>query len=673
MKDMVVFKKLSLIMLVVLLPVMLWMSTQASISGDEFLHRDQAEAVVDFFLSSGANQKALDTPVTNLKHYGQSYDNLASFIARIFSIEDIFLLRHLMSAFAGWLVILFAFLMATKTGGWGTAFFTMVIFSISASFIGHSLNNLKDIPFALGYMAGIYAIYNLMCQWPYFKLKTAWLMVAAIAFSISIRPPGIILIAYLGLAIFILAIKSYHKKELFIKAIVVLFSKSFLIMAAGYFAGLLLWPYALQNPFKNPFISHQIMEAYPVTIRQLLMGNMIWSDMLPDYYLPWMMLISVPLLLLLGLLMFIVFQRFKYNPKAVAILLFSILFPVIFILFRQSNVYGGWRHILFIYPPLSIIAGFGLHAFYQFLRIKANKILWVPTVLFVGVLIAEPLGFMIRNHPFHYLYFNPVAGGYKGAYAKYEADYYFNTIHPAAEWLNNYILQTGEENIKVISNFEAAWHFRKNKQVSSVLQSSWYNRANYDWDYAVFSATYVHAHTLTNGLWPPPGTIHTINVENLPVAAVVKRISKDDFRGWEALKRHQLIEAKEFLASSVAVDSSNEGAWLNYSRTLYQLGDYEDALLKVNKALKINPLFEPALLEKARGQLQLGTPEEALSTLDFLLKNNVKYLPAWELKATILAQAGKKAEAVHCLKKALAIQPAYKPAHDKLLELTEKY
>lgn len=498
-------------------------------------------------------------------------------------------------------------------------------------------------------------------------------MVAAIAFSISIRPPGIILIAYLGLAIFILAIKSYHKKDLSIKTIVVLFSKSFLIMAAGYFAGLLLWPYALQNPLKNPFISHQMMEAYPVTIRQLFMGELIWSDMLPWYYLPWMMLISVPLILLLGLLMFIIFQRFKHNPKAVATLLFSILFPVIFIVFRQSNVYGGWRHILFIYPPLSIIAGFGLHALYQFLGTKANKILWVPAVLLVSFLIAEPLGFMIRNHPFHYLYFNSVAGGYKGAYAKYEADYYFNTIHPAAEWLNNYIAQTKEEKVKVISNFDAAWHFRKNKQVSSVQQSSWYNRANYDWDYAVFSATYIHANTLTNGLWPPPGTIHTIKVENMPVAVVIKRISKADFWGWEKLKQQQFNEAKDIFATSVAIDSLNEGAWLNYSRTLYQLGNYEDALLKVNKALVIHPLFEPALLEKARCKLQLGTPDEALLTLDFLLKNNIKYLPAWELKATILAKAGKKAEAIQCLKKALAIQPAYKPAYDKLLELTEKY
>ena len=464
----VVFKKISIALLVILLPMMLWMSTQASISGDEFLHRDQAEAVVDYFLTSGANQKALDTPVTNLKHYGQSCDNLASLIARVFKIENIFLLRHLMSAMAGWLVVLFAVLMAKKTGGWTTALFTIIILAVSARFMGHSLNNLKDIPFALGYMAGLYSIYNWISQWPRPQFKTAWLMVAAIAFSISIRPPGLILIAYLGLAVTGTAVVSFRRKELNGESIMILMSKTLLVMMAGYFAGLLFWPYALQNPLMNPIVSHQMMEAYPVTIRQLFMGEMIWSDMLPWYYLPWMMLISVPMILITGLLSLLSLYRFKQSQKAVVVLLFSILFPLIYIVLKQSNVYGGWRHILFIYPPLAIMAGYGLHFLYNIICNSTIKAVKVFIVVFIILIIAEPVAFMIRNHPFHYLYFNPLTGGYKGAFTKYEGDYYFNTIQPAAKWLNNHIEETTAQKVKIISNFEAAWHFRHNKLISSV-------------------------------------------------------------------------------------------------------------------------------------------------------------------------------------------------------------
>lgn len=671
MQNNTTFKSLSIGLLVIILPVLLWMATQASISGDEFLHQDHAEMVVDYFFTFGGDQSALHTPITNLKHYGQGYDNLASLIARVFNIEDIFLLRHLMSTMAGWLIFLVAFLLARKIGNYETAFFTILILAASPGFIGHALNNLKDIPFALGYIAGIYFISNWISQWPRIKLKTAFGLIAAIAFSISIRPPGLILIAFLGLAVSLLAINSYCKKENSIKTIIILLSTTALIMMAGYFAGLLFWPFALQNPLVNPIISHTMMEAYPVTIRQLFMGKLIWSDMLPWYYLLWMMIISIPLLILAGLVSFAGLYRFKQSPKAIGLLLFSIVFPLIYIIAKESNVYGGWRHILFIYPPMAILAAYGITQLYTQIKSRFKKAAIRILALFFVLMMTEPFAFMIRNHPFHYLYFNPIVGGYQGAFGKYEADYYFNTIDPAARWLNKYISQNNEKQVKVVSNFESGWHFRHNSEVASVSQTGYYNRNHLDWDYGIFSATYFQSGTFNNGVWPPPGTIHTIEVDGKPVCVVVKRISKLEYHGWEALKAKRFEKAEELLAASVKLDSMSEGAWLDYGRVCYQLSNYNSAIEKLNKSLAIHPSFEPALLEKARCNIKQDKTLDALLLINKLLDINVKYLPAYVLKAEILINLNKKEEAAGALKKALTIQPSYRPAREKLLELKE--
>lgn len=662
------FKRCALGLLTILLPLMLWMATQASISGDEFLHRNQAEAVVDFFFSMGTDQKALDTPVTNLKHYGQSFDNLASLIARIFEIDNIFLLRHLMSALAGWLIIGLSALFAKKMGGWPTAFFVILLLAISPRFLGHSLNNLKDIPFALGYLAGLYFIHNLVTQWPCFRQKTIWWLIGAIAFTISIRPPGLILPAYLGLAVIIMASVSLYKKEITISSLSVVLSTTLLIMLAGYFAGLLFWPYALMDPISHPFVSHRMMEAYPVTIRQLFMGEMVWSDRLPWFYLLWMMLISVPLTVWIGFILFLFLYRFTKSQKTIPLLLFAILFPLLFITVKQSNIYGGWRHILFVYPVLIILSGFGFSLLFN--RLK-HKWIQITTILFVTVTLIEPTLFMVRNHPFYYLYFNPLTGGYRGAFANYEADYYFNTIDPAARWLIQHLKQTGEADVTIASNFETGWHFRHNNQVESVRQIPWYSRDQHDWDYGIFSATYLHAHTLTPSLWPPQGTIHVVSVDNLPVCVVIKRTDKNDFLGWQALKDGSYANAIGYLKTALAANNKNEGAWLNLGRAFYQQEAFGNAISSLDEALIIHPLFEPAMLEKARCYVKLRQPEEAMNRISELLNCNIKYQPAWLLRSELEAAAGNRAAAIQTLREALIINPSFSEVRNKLLELTK--
>ena len=117
---------------------------------------DHSVAVFDYFASRGNDLSALNTPETNLRYYGQSYDNLTTFLIKTLGIEEVYDFRHLMSSLAGWAVILITAFFAVWLSGFEAGILVMLLFAVSPTFMGHAMNNLKDIPFSLAYISGIF-------------------------------------------------------------------------------------------------------------------------------------------------------------------------------------------------------------------------------------------------------------------------------------------------------------------------------------------------------------------------------------------------------------------------------------------------------------------------------------------------------------------------------------
>jgi hypothetical protein len=104
------------------------------------------------------------------------------------------------------------------------------------------------------------------------------------------------------------------------------------ILLIGYFAGLLFWPFALQNVFQHPLESLGVMEHYKVSIRQIFEGEWLWSTQLPWYYLPKWLLISTPEFLFFGFGIFLlIFLRKLINQDG------KQLFFELFLLFTFSS------------------------------------------------------------------------------------------------------------------------------------------------------------------------------------------------------------------------------------------------------------------------------------------------------------------------------------------------
>jgi hypothetical protein len=654
-----------------LLVLMLILSRNAGISCDEVLHYGQSVAVYDYFATHGEDQSAINTPETHLKYYGQSYDNIVTILSRWFNIDDVYSFRHYMSSLAGWLTIFLTALFAVWLSGYRTGLIVLLLFAVSPTFMGHAQNNLKDIPFALAYISAIFFSLKILFSVKKIFYSDVLFLTLSIAFSISIRSGGLILICYLFLFLFASVIYNRFRTNHFDFRIesyrlVILI----LISAAAFIIGILLWPFALQAPVRNVLESYKVMAHFPSTFRQIFEGQMVWSDLMPWYYLPKSMAITIPLIVFAGLLAFLFLSKqiVKSGKLLVyCLVIFTVLFPVIFVLFERSNLYSSWRQFLFVYPAIVLIAAAGFNCIFDKLKTKILK--WsLPVVLLV--LSIHPAGFMFRNPHYYYLYYNQLVGGLKGAYGNYETDYYYTGQTEASEWLIEHFKEENIDTATVMATFSVDWQFRNNPGITTGYIRNEERSLN-DWDFAIISNRYIQPVKLKNKLWPPENAIHIIYAEGIPICAVLDRKTREDYEGYKALQMGKNVEAIKYFEEALKVDDKDEMIFYNFARALYNDGRYQKADSVLKAGLKINPDFEPILM-------YLGNiaafRKDSLNALDYyerVIRVNRKYFQAY-VESAKLVYENDVDKARGLLRECLRINPKFKPAITGLADTYRK-
>ena len=377
------------VLIVVMLFALTRMSVDAGNSGDEDPYQiPQGRNIVNWFKTNGVDSSAIT--FFNLRYYGSSPDVIAEYWNQAFKIENISKTRHIFNALYGWIAILFAGLLAYLIGGWRAGVITIVLLFCSPRFIGHSFNNTKDIPFAAGIMASIYFMALFFKQFPKVKIYTFFFLIFFIAFSISARIGGILLYGYFGLFGLVYLIMDYwqNKKSLkpkvlnskklkqdgLYKKFIRLFLYGLGVVIVSYFIGLLLWPFALQSPIKNPMEAFMEMSKFSISIRQVFEGSLLWSDLLPEHYTLKFIYMTVPIAVFIALIPFFIFiWKDKKNYLYYFIVLFAFVFPIFWIFFSSAIVYHGWRHTLFAYPPMVVAAGLGFNLAIEWVTQKVIK------------------------------------------------------------------------------------------------------------------------------------------------------------------------------------------------------------------------------------------------------------------------------------------------------------
>lgn len=646
-----------------LLVLMLLTSSDAGISCDEVLHYDHSVAVYNFFATHGEDKAAVNTPVTHLKYYGQSYDNLVTILTKWFDIENVYGFRNIMSSIAGWLAILVTALFAVWLVGYRAGIIVILLFAVSPAFIGHSQNNLKDIPFALGYILSTYFICRFIFSGGKIPFTNLLFLTAGIAFTISIRAGGLLLICYLFFFFFLFALYRFlinNKIELseIRKKLIWIIT----ISIASWFLGILLWPYALQSPVRNVLESYRIMTHFPGTFRQIFEGKVEWSDFMPWYYLLKSMSVTIPLIVIAGFIFFFIFlKKILKDRKAIfyIFLLFTFFFPVVFVIYEKSNLYSSWRQFLFLYPSIILIAATGFSMLFDYFR----KVKFIDLTIFLFILLISyhPVKFMVLNHRYAYIYYNQLVGGLKGAYGNYETDYYYVSQTEASEWLQDYIKDKKDlGNIKIKATYSVSWLFRNSPEIKTSY-FRYEERSLSDWDYAIVVNRYIPPFQLNNNIWPPGNAIHIVYADKIPLCAVLERRCKDDLNGYIAINEGRNEDAIKYLKKALQVDNMDEMIFYNFATALYNSGKYEEADSALKAGLRINPDFQPILMYLGNIAMSQNRPDDAVKYYEKVIKADRKYFEAYVNMAGLLVKKDLK-KARDLLRTCLTMNPTFKPA-----------
>lgn len=617
--------------------VLILLAPRSAVNVDEQLHYPHAKKVVNWYFSGGQDQSCLDTPHTNLKYYGQSVDNLTALINRIFHVKEEYLTRHYTGAFFFWLLLLVSGLLTYRiTMSWRAAVICVLSLVFMPRLSGQAFGNLKDIPFAVGYISGLAGMILFLQELPRPRWRTTVWLGLAIAFTISVRAGGYVLLAYFGPGLLVyLGFFFAERKKLIAsgKQSARLVMQVIVVGLIAWFGGILFWPFALQNIFIHPLESLGMMEHYQVSIRQIFEGRMLWSTEMPWHYLPRWIIISTPLIVLTGMLLFLLFffQRLAGKSRTSllflkAVILFAIAFPVFYVIAIGSNLYSGVRQMLFIFPPMALLSASAID---EMIRKAEKKHKITANLLLVALLLllALPLPHQIKTFPADYIYFNVLTGGNKNAWSRYEYDYYFHGVKKPVEEL---IELAGSEKITVAMNSNLSHYFDRHPNITWQY-TRFQERSSANWDYAVFGINYLHPAVLKNNRWKPEGIIKTYYHKGNPVAVLLKRKDKNDFYGISEIKNGNLQKGIQLLEQTIRQDTNNVWLYVHLAGAKLDTGDAEGFQRVLDEGKKIQSGYEPLLLLEASRYFEEKNYTASQNKLETLLKINSRYLPARKL------------------------------------------
>lgn len=676
-KENTIFRILFVLSLVLLFFIMPILSYDSGISGDEDKHVDQAKKVFSYFETHGKDTSYLKSPYGPFYAYNITFDVFLDVLIKKFKIEKVYEFRHVVNSLTGFITILICGLIVAYIAGWRAGLLSIFLLFFSPRFLGHSFNNPKDVPFAMSYVFTIYFILKFINSFPKLSIKYSILIAIGIGLALNIRIGGLLLIAYLFLFVALkvindLKLKIFNKKNwIYLGKILALL---ILISAAGYTLGFIFWPYGLEAPLKNPFLSLKNMTNFTISIRQAFEGEFIWSDNVPWYYTIKYILISSPIAVLLGVLisfLTIVPLVKKYGWINIFIIFFSFIFPLAYIIYKKSNVYGGWRHMIFAYIFMIVAASLSLnHLIYIF----KNKYLKYSVFALLLLLLLNPIIHTFKSHPLQYIYFNQLVGGTKGAFGNYEMDYYYPSLKVGAEWLDKNILEKDtSSNIIVATNHgELVSYYLRNQEKAKVTYVRYYDRGNSNWDYAIIANSYINPYQQKHGFWPPENTIHTIDVDGVPVCAILKREQKFDYLGYQKLRQKNYFGAIADYKQAIQKEKINEAAYLNLTTAYMYVRRYDLARQTINQLLEIYPKYDKALNLLGLTYFNERNYEEAYKVFTSITEINPKFFSAYHNLGLVFMRMNKGEEAIKYFQQTIKIRNNYKPSYLAIAQILKQ-
>lgn len=631
-----------------------FLSFDYGITWDEYEDIGYFNEVLAYFTSFGEDKRCLDVAGTlpghevktalipHLVNYGPLVNLSSAFAYKFLSPFGLYETRHLVVSLFTCIGLMFTGLLAKRIGNWQTAVMAFLFILLTPTIFGHGMNNQKDIPFMSFYVVSLYYILKFMEEMPA-PTRATWVKLGiSMGLLMSIRVGGLLVFAYLLLFAGIQFLWNvYRKNHSFdLKNISLYIGKLIKPLLLAYVVGIIFWPAALQDPLKHPFEALKNFEKFSlVHIYEIFEGKKYYMKDFPWYYAPKSMLITIPLFILAGYLISLIISAIRFNKIKVwhiGLLLFATAFPLTYIIYKQSALYSSWRHLLFIYPTVVVMAAMGWQNIMHLVKPAALR--WVPLLVLIG-LVTKVGAWMVKNHPYQYVYYNETVGGINGAYGYYETDYWCQSPRAAMEWLLEHEnLKNTKKRVYVGSNNEShSMSYYAEKQTDSIT-IVWTRDFEWDekyWEYGIFTSRTLSNLQMKNGYFPIKGTIHKIMVDDVPLAIIVKRQNYDFHEAHKLKNKNLLDSAYTLYQKAAAFDPLNEGPYREMGYIKMVQSSFREAVPLLNKAIQLCPENYYAYTYLGYLYQQMGLRDSAEYSFTKAIEYKENMSNSWEGLGTI--------------------------------------
>jgi hypothetical protein len=412
---------------------------------DDYTHSQYGALLVSLYQSNFVDQRALS--FVNLYMYGGGFDIITTLAAKILPF-DFLETRRLVGAAVGLVGLFATWRLGRRLGGPLAGLLGLLLLAATPLYYGHMFINAKDGPFAAVMAIALLALVRAFEEYPRATPPTIALCGIGVGLAIGARVLGGFAIANALLPLpFIVAARSRAT------GLKIALSEcgSFLLpfIPAAILAYLLMglvWPWSVVSPL-NPFRAVEYFSNFfEKPWRELFDGQLIPVIDMPRSYVPTLLAVQLPeLMLALGLCgtagaIFAIASKADHSTAAAgrrAALLatvLAVLLPVLVTVATRPAMYNGIRHFIFVLPPVAALGGLAAAQIADRLA-RCGRIAVGAGVLALLIGIASPVLDMTRLHPYEYTDYNHLAGGPPRARQNYMLDYWGLSLTQASRRL----------------------------------------------------------------------------------------------------------------------------------------------------------------------------------------------------------------------------------------------
>lgn len=311
--------------------------------------------------------------------------------------------------------------------------------ALTPRFMGHVPNNSKDVPFAVALTLFMAVLVRLLSA-PELGWRRALALGATAGLVLSVRPGSLPILGVLSASAALVALLFVRDGWIARRPH---WSTLLQLLVGGVVAWVLMvafWPWAQEAPLAHPLTAAWNAVHFGAVYPVLFAGKVYQSDSLPIIYLPKYLLIVLPpaWLVLAATGIYVGVRRTLRGERgewcvAFWVAVAWILLPMLLLVVLHPNVYDGIRHVLFILPPVAVLAALGILQVVDVAQRRLRRVLaWT---LVCSAVFFFPALAIARLHPYQTSYFNALVGGLRGAADRYEVDYWGSSYRAAILWL----------------------------------------------------------------------------------------------------------------------------------------------------------------------------------------------------------------------------------------------